>query len=57
MDPAQVWLLREVEPAGRTSSEVACEMGWTKLATRLRLMRARRALEKCFQSMEKKDAT
>jgi RNA polymerase sigma-70 factor (ECF subfamily) len=56
MDPAQVWLLREVELAGRTSDEVAREMGWTKLAGRLRLMRARRALGKCFQSMEKKDA-
>lgn len=53
MDPAQVWLLREVELAGRTGDEVAREMGWTRVATRLRLMRARRALGKCFQSMEK----
>jgi DNA-directed RNA polymerase specialized sigma24 family protein len=51
MDPAQVWLLREVELAGRTADEVAREMGWTKVATRLRLMRARRLLAKTFQSI------
>jgi RNA polymerase sigma-70 factor (ECF subfamily) len=53
MDPAQVWLLREVELAGRTTDEVAHDMGWTKLATRLRLMRARRALGACFEALEK----
>jgi len=53
MDPAQVWLLREVELAGRPTDELAREMGWTKLAARLRLMRARRALGNCYESMKK----
>lgn len=57
MNPVQVWLLREVELAGRSSDEVAREMGWTKLATRLRLMRARRALAECHESLRKEGLT
>lgn len=53
MDPAQVWLLREVELSGRTTDELAREMGWTKVATRLRLMRARRLLAKTYQTIMK----
>jgi RNA polymerase sigma-70 factor (ECF subfamily) len=57
IDPAQAWLLREVELVGRSSDEVAEEMGWTRLAARLRLMRARRALEKCYEAMKKEGLT
>lgn len=45
MAPQHVWLLNEVELKERTISEVSKEMGWTNLAGRLRLMRARRLLE------------
>ncbi|MCU0796547.1 MAG: sigma-70 family RNA polymerase sigma factor [Akkermansiaceae bacterium] len=54
MEPTQVWLIREVELLGRSTDELAREMGWTQLASRLRLMRARRAMAKCYESMKAK---
>ena len=54
MEPAQVWLIREVELLGRSTDELAREMGWTQLASRLRLMRARRAMAKCYEFLKAK---
>lgn len=50
MRPDQVWLLNEVDLKERPIGEVSREMGWTEVAGRLRLMRARRALKKKYQS-------
>lgn len=53
--PGEVtWLLDEVELKERAIGEVAHEMGWTKTAGRLRLLRARRKLKAVFESWNHK---
>lgn len=48
--PEQAWLLREVELEQRPISEVSRDMGWTAGGGRLRLLRARRALKRAYES-------
>jgi DNA-directed RNA polymerase specialized sigma24 family protein len=52
MRPEQAWLLQEVELKERSIGKVAKEMGWTEVAGRLRLMRARRSLVRTFEKWE-----
>ena len=52
LPPQQVWLLNEVELKERAIGEVSREMGWTEVAGRLRLMRARRSLEREYRKFE-----
>ncbi len=52
MRPEQAWLLQEVELKERSIGKVAKEMGWTEVAGRLRLMRARRSLVRTFGKWE-----
>jgi len=46
----QAWLLKLVELDERAIGEVSREMGWTEVAGRLRLLRARRQLKKAYAS-------
>lgn len=48
--PEQAWLLREVELEQRPIGEVSRDMGWTPGGGRLRLLRARRALKRAYES-------
>ncbi len=50
--PEQAWLLREVDLCGRSIGEVSREMGWTEVAGRLRLLRARRSLRRAYEALE-----
>ncbi|MDP0490146.1 MAG: RNA polymerase sigma factor [Verrucomicrobiota bacterium JB023] len=44
----QAWLLTAIELEEKSIGEVAREMGWTEVAGRLRLMRARRSLKRVY---------
>jgi len=46
----QAWLLKRVELEECAIGEVSREMGWTEVAGRLRLLRARRQLKKAYDS-------
>lgn len=46
----QAWLLKRVELEECAISKVSREMGWTEVAGRLRLLRARRQLKKAYES-------
>lgn len=46
----QAWLLKRVELEECAIGEVSKEMGWTEVAGRLRLLRARRQLKKAYAS-------
>jgi len=48
----QAWLLKTVELEQKSIGEVSREMGWTKVAGRLRLLRARRALTRAYDAWE-----
>jgi RNA polymerase sigma-70 factor (ECF subfamily) len=48
MSPEQAWLIREVEFKDRSIGVVSREMGWTEVAGRLRLLRARRRLRQLY---------
>lgn len=52
ISPDAAWLLNEVELCERAIGEVSQEMGWTKTAGRLRLMRARRQLKAAYERLE-----
>jgi RNA polymerase sigma-70 factor (ECF subfamily) len=49
MPTEQAWLIREVEIHERSIGEISLEMGWTEVAGRLRLLRARRSLHRIYQ--------
>jgi RNA polymerase sigma factor (sigma-70 family) len=55
LQPADAWLIREVELEQRALAEVCAEAGWNAGLARVRLFRARRRLQKLFQKMERKD--
>ncbi|MBL9129770.1 MAG: RNA polymerase sigma factor [Verrucomicrobiaceae bacterium] len=50
--PLDAWLLREVELAQRTLTEVAQEAGWNIGLAAVRLFRARQRLKRAFQQLE-----
>lgn len=49
LPPEQGYLLEQIELRERSIGEVSKELGWTATAGRLRLFRARRALERSYQ--------
>lgn len=50
--PLDAWLLREVELAQRTLTDVAREAGWNAGLAAVRLFRARQRLKRAFQQLE-----
>ena len=50
--PIDAWLLREIELAQRTLSDVALEAGWNVGLAAVRLFRARQRLKRAFQKLE-----
>lgn len=52
LPPEQAWLLNEVEIQERSIGEVSQELGWTAVAGRLRLMRARKKLKTLYEAWD-----
>lgn len=53
LGPADAWLLRSVELEQRTLAEVCAETGWSDVAARVRLFRARRRLQAAWRKLER----
>jgi RNA polymerase sigma-70 factor (ECF subfamily) len=52
LSPEDAWLLRQVEIEERPLAELCVERGWSGLAGRVRLFRARRRLAAAFRALE-----
>lgn len=52
LPPNQAWLIREVDLMDRSIGELSKSMGWSEVAGRLRLLRARRRLRREYESIE-----
>ncbi len=57
LPPDQALLLQMVEIEGRSISQVAADMGWTSAGGRVRLFRARRALERAYHKLSHETPT
>ncbi len=53
LGPDDAWLLREVELAERPLAELCAERGWSSVAGRVRLFRARRRLAAVLKTWER----
>lgn len=52
LSPEDAWLLRQVEIEERPLAELCAERGWSGVAGRVRLFRARRRLARAFRALE-----
>jgi RNA polymerase sigma-70 factor (ECF subfamily) len=52
LPPADAWLLRQVELEERAVGDVCAETGWSPVAARVRLFRARKRLQAAWRKLE-----
>lgn len=55
LSPEDAWLLRQIEIEDRPLTELCAERGWSGVAGRVRLFRARRRLVAAFRALERSE--